>query len=272
MATVSDHGLFPVVRMHCPKCSKDVDVDLNQSHLPCNDDAPPQQRVQTRSSKRPRSTLGSWSRGSLATNRASTWIVHPVRESVYTELHSRVKQLASGNLQGTGKCFVVVGPRGTGKSTLLERLVNSAPRGLRIVTEDDLQECGDLVEAVRTRFSDFGSLPNTPAKLAKTLNSKLRTHKGAGLLIVIDECQKLFTKVYSESAHAKSMQFLCAVANLQKERRIMYVLSGSAPHLRSLLFTKIAKDACPSKYSRYNEAYDLNSEKTVPLFIPTQNQ
>lgn len=56
MATVTEPESLPVVRMQCPACRKDVELDLNLSHAGQGNDGHSPQRVQTRPNKRPRNS------------------------------------------------------------------------------------------------------------------------------------------------------------------------------------------------------------------------
>lgn len=209
------------------------------------------------------------------------WVSHPSRDKIFSELRDTVELMQEGDLEGTGSCFAIVGPRGTGKSMLLERLVRECAPRLDVLTKAHLDKCKDVVEAAYSVVPDaFDGYPGAEARedvarAVDRLNAYyMDMEEGkCGLLVVIDQCEKLYSAEFDDGQHERIMQFLDCVANIQGPRRIVSVLTGSAPRVRPLLFTKLdpLDESVKSKHPRYNGAYDLNSGKTVPLLLDTRN-
>lgn len=247
---------------------------IHTNRIPANSAPFPRRCLRCMASEEPeiRDSAAGSAQGSRAdAERGDTWVSHPSRDRALGMLLQQVDLMSLGKLQGTGHCFVVVGPRGTGKSAMLRRLKSHTPKSVVVATEANLEQHETLVAVVQALFADVEGLNEHlgPAELVDRLNAELCVRE-RGLLLLLDECENLFTEEFSEVAHKSNMRFLRAVANLQGQRRITYVLSGSSPRLRPLLFAKLQKRDCPGSYVRYNAAYDLNSGKTVPLLVETR--
>lgn len=109
----------------------------------------------TRAKASKESDAGEGEGGSRSTGDSVRWIPHPSRDQVLETLATYVDMLAAGELEGTGSCFAVVEPRGTGKTSLLRRLSCEAPPSVRIVTEEDLGRKKTLVAAVIALLGDL---------------------------------------------------------------------------------------------------------------------
>jgi AAA domain len=202
----------------------------------------------------------------------------PTRLAALKLLAPRLATLDDGTLHGQGNCFVLLGPRGVGKTRFVKSLVHLVAHVARPTTyviyvnfkNEGVQEPLKLLQAA---FSDRPSaglelpekLRRDDASLAELLD--FMRENGRRAFVVIDEVEEAYKKdsVLTERVYRQ----LHTMGEFDgAERPVVTLITGGSPAvLEPLVFSKPGCDISREEYPCYLRFSSLNDRKYVPISL-----
>jgi hypothetical protein len=195
--------------------------------------------------------------------------------------------LNEGINTNAGTCFLLVGKKGTGKSSLLAALAGEdgafaqAVGGGRVVTIHlDMDEC-DRPPPVRLLQLTLGFTPPEPTSRQKrhdpegivvalrAANDKLAA-EGKALVLLLDEYQGTYKEEGGNCGAWRKLMYAIPNIKYNQKRRIFAVVSGSSAWLRALAFGKAEIGTVPKMFAGYTPitaGMNLNSQKYACTYL-----
>lgn len=215
------------------------------------------------------------------------WSVSTLRMPVFVDTARRealraiipkLHRLHNGTLQGQKSCFLLIGPRGAGKSTFLRALAaatcdlassNTAVVYRNFKSEALVPPSVLISSALQTReTSDDQAATGSQEKTLDDLTRILRNRR-LNVLIFLDE----FERIYAEDNDLSRLivRELHAIGDYSgtsaMPRRVMVIATGSAAVLRKLAFSIGGYRSLSDEYNLYGKSKvpSLNNTKFVAL-------
>lgn len=194
------------------------------------------------------------------------------RSAFVADFATLASDLDSGKLLGNCHGRLVIGPKGTGKSTLLQALVLAVQRLAShtiAIWVDAAVDNGSDSPALAIKRALEELLPvglPVPPELAKAADAgdisrvlDVISLIGLRVLLIVDEYATVFSRPACDGARW-TRQLYAIGQRARSPQAHMVVLSGSAPYMRSMCFGKLSPD--PDRYPSYaGRSGNLNSER-----------
>ena len=207
-----------------------------------------------------------------------------VVQSICRSMTAALNGMMGGN---AGTCFLLVGKKGTGKSSLLAALAGEdgafaqAVGGGRVVTIHLDMDKRRMSHPVQELTEEVGfTLPEPTSRqkrhdpegieaALRVANDKLAA-QGKALVLLVDEYQGAYKEEGGVLGAWRDLMYAIPNIKYNQKRRIFAVVSGSSAWLRALAFGKAEIGTVPKMFAGYTPitaGMNLNSQKYACTYL-----